>query len=404
MLFTVATGNYVYPEGEEAVTGYPSYLQNDEARLIEPATSAIALTVGGVAYGPGNDPQVLRRDGVERLVAQNRGWPSPFTRVGPGVDGAVKPDVVDLAGDIRFERGRAIDFPPQHAGLPSTAKAFAPPEGRLFRTVAGTSFAAPRVANLAARLYSEFPEASSNLIRALIAASARLPDDRPQDLSRPAHEPKVLRVYGYGMPDYERARFSSEHEVLLLAEHEIQLDSFQLFALPGLPEEFLAAPGNREIAVTLAFDPPTRQTRGDSYLGVRMYAHLFRNISAADLTNRLRAMTAEERAALGEDDVSLTKLPSSRRVKLEPGVNIRRSGTLQRGVARIRRSNWQYDENDLILAVICQRMWAPVEIDRQRFAVVASVTHSDPAVPVRAHIQQRAQVWQRARVRQSAFA
>ena len=404
VLFTISTGNYLDPHGEDAATGYPGYLQKDEARLIEPATSAIALTVGGVAYGPGNDPQVLRRDGVETLVAQNRGWPSPFTRVGLGVDGAIKPDVVDLAGDIRFERGRAVSSPPHHAGLPSTDKSFAPPEGRLFRTVAGTSFAAPRVANLAARLYREFPGASSNLIRALIAASAQLPDDRPPALSKPGHDAEVLRVYGYGIPDYERATFSSEHEVLLVREDEIQLDSFQLFTLPGLPEEFLTVRGTREIAVTLAFDPLTRQTRGDSYLGVRMYAHLFRNISAADLANRLRAMTTEERSALGEDNVSLTKLPSSRRVNLKPGVNVRRSGTLQRGIARIGRSNWQYDKNDLILAVICQRMWAPVEVDRQRFAVVVSVAHSDPTVSLHAHIRQRAQVWQQARVRQSAYA
>ena len=163
VLFTVSSGNYEYPSGEQAISEYPSYLQRDEARLIEPATSAIALTVGGVAYGPGTDPQVLRRDGIERPIAQTRGWPSPFTRVGPGVGGAIKPDVVDFAGDGRFERGHAVLGSPQHAGLPTTSKSFAPPDGSLFRTVAGTSFAAPRVANLAARLFSDFPEAVGQL-------------------------------------------------------------------------------------------------------------------------------------------------------------------------------------------------------------------------------------------------
>ena len=398
VLFTIATGNYTELEGEDAASGYPGYLQRDEARLINPATSALALTVGGVAYGPGTDPRELPREGTETLIAKNRNWPSPFTRVGPGVDNAVKPDVVDFAGDIRFERGRSIPSPPQHAGIPSTSKSFAPPEGRLFRTVAGTSFSAPKVANLAAKLFRDDPGVSSNLVRALIAASARLPEERPPELSEQGHKPEILRVYGYGIPDYDRARFSSEHEVLLLAEEEIELDLFQLFALPGLPEEFLTVPGEREIAVTLAFDPPTRQTRGDSYLGVRMHAHLFRNVSPSDLMNRLKAMTTEERAAL-EDDASLTKMPSSHRVKLEPGVNLRRGGTLQRGIARIRRSNWKYDGDDLVLAVICQRMWAPVEVERQRFAVVVSVTHSDPTVSLHSHIRQRAQLWQQARVR-----
>ena len=399
LLFVIATGNSVEPTGEEAVSGYPAYLLRDETRLIEPATSALAITVGGVAYGPGTDPQERRRDGTERLVAQNRGWPSPFTRVGPGVNDAVKPEVVDLAGDIRFERGRTIDRPAQHAGLPSTSKTFAPPDGQLFRTVAGTSYSAPRVANLAAQLYGDFPSASSNLIRALIAASATIPSDRPPELVRSNHDEDILRIYGYGIPDYERARFSSENEVLLLSEGEIELDSFQVFELPALPTGFLQADGDREVAVTLAFDPPSRQTRADSYLGVRMYAHLFRNISAGELVNRLRAMTPEELAEVGEGNTSLSDLASSKRVNLKPGVNTRRKGTLQKGVASIRSSNWQYDGSDLFLAVVCQRMWAPVEIERQRFAVIVSLTHSDENVLLHTHIRQRAQLWQRVRIR-----
>ena len=399
LLFVIATGNFIVPNGEDAVRGYPEYLQRTEARLIEPATSALSLTVGGVAYGPGTDPLDSRRDGVETLVAQNRGWPSPFTRAGPGVDDSVKPDVVDFAGDIRFERGRTIHRFPLHAGLPTTSKSFVPPAGQLFRTVAGTSYSAPRVANLAARLYSDFPDASSNVIRALIAASARVPVNRPHELPDANDDANVLQVYGYGIPDYQRARFSSHSEVLLLAEGEIPLDEFQLFVLPSLPPEFLQAPGDREIAVTLAFDPPTRQTRSDSYLGVRMYTHLFRNTTADDLLNRLKDMTPDELADLGDADKSLSKLASAKRVDLKPGVNQRRKGTLQRGVASIRNSSWQYDGGEMYLAVVCQRTWAPVEIDRQRFAVIVSVVHSDENVSLHAHIRQRAQLWQRVRIR-----
>ena len=399
VLFIVPTGNYIGVDDEEIFSAYPHYLQKDEARLIEPATSAIALTVGGVAYGPGTDPQERRRDGVEQLVAQNRGWPSPFTRAGPGVDKAIKPEIVDFAGDVRFERGRAIHFPPQHAGVPSTSKAFGPPDGRLFRTVAGTSFAVPRVANLAARLYQEFPGTTSNLVRALIAASAQLPEGRPPGLQGDDHAPDVRNVYGYGTPDYDRARFSSGNEVLLLAEEEIALDHFQIFELPSLPEDFLKTAGEREIAVTLAFDPPTRQTRGDSYLGVRMRALLFRNMSASDLTNRLAAMSATERAELEDEELSLSKLPTSKRVKMLPGVRARQTGTLQRGIARWTRPNWSYNNEGVLLAIVCQRMWASAEVERQRYAVVVSIAHSNPRVELHAHIRERAQMWQEVRIR-----
>lgn len=123
-----------------------------------------------------------------------------------GVNGAIKPDVVDSAGDCRFQNGSIRDQP-VYAGIPSISKKFAPPEGRLFRMVAGTSFAAPRIANLAARLFRQFPSASSNLVRALIASSARVPDSRPQSLeSLDVTDTQIQRLYGYGQPSYERAR------------------------------------------------------------------------------------------------------------------------------------------------------------------------------------------------------
>jgi subtilisin family serine protease len=199
VVFVVSAGNRFpnHISAEEAVENYPSYLLSNEARIIDPATSAIALTVGGLSYGAGRDLQHLHERGIERLVAGERGWPSPFTRTGFGVDGAIKPEVVDFAGDIRFERGRLIAENPAYAGMPTTARDFGPPAGRLFRTVSGTSFASPRVANLAARLFREFPSASSNLIRALIADSARIPQSRPEYFSsKQLWDEDVLQVYG----------------------------------------------------------------------------------------------------------------------------------------------------------------------------------------------------------------
>jgi hypothetical protein len=87
------------------------------------------------------------------------------------------------------------------------------------------------VANLAARLFQECPAASSNLIRALIADSARVPPRRPSSLAGLGdNNDRLLRIYGYGQPEFIRARWSAENAVLIIAEERIEVDSFLLFA------------------------------------------------------------------------------------------------------------------------------------------------------------------------------
>jgi len=407
LLFVISSGNYgaEHLTGEEILDHYPHYLLHDEtARVCDPATAALALTVGGLSYGAGRLARDRNADLTDRLVAGERGWPSPFTRVGPGVNGGQKPDVVDFAGDLRFQRGDVPDRP-QYAGLPTTSKAFAPPEGRIFRLVSGTSFAAPRVSNLAARLFREFPGASSNLIRALIAASAQVPGDRPPPfVGRGADDPDVLRVYGYGQPDFERARWSSEHEVLLTADDSMEIDTFRLYEVPALPDEFLTSTGSGHLEVTLAFDPPTRHTRADSYLGVTMEAHLFRNLNSTQVSNILREWEKDEKEALREGE----RLPSRGRISqdfgvpgtvaLLPGVNTRKKGTLQRGSARISSASWTYDGNPLLLAVLCKRKWAPVDVDTQRFAVIVTLSHDNEDIRLHSRIREQIRIRPRLRV------
>jgi Subtilase family len=405
VLFVVSAGNFTFAAmtAEEILAGYPSYLlQRPDARIIDPATAALAMTVGGLSYGAGRDRGGKYLIGTETLVAGERGWPAPFTRTGWGVDGAIKPDVVDFAGDTAFERGR-IRREPTYAGLPTTARAFVPPASELFRTVAGTSFAAPRVANLAAQIFRERPDASANLVRALIAASARIPETRPAALAgKQPWDEDILRVYGYGQPDFERATRSSQHEVLLLADDTIAIDSFLLFSVPSLPAAFFTAKGHGYIAVTLAFDPITRHTRGDSYLGVTMQFAAYRNVTAEQVADALRDW-GDEKDNLEEDVPSLQRLRKAGdppvTIGLKPGTKRRQKGTLQHALCPISGASWQYDFQDCVLAVICQRKWAPLTIERQRFALVVSIFHDNPAVDIYTHVLQRTAIYQRARAR-----
>lgn len=383
VLFVISSGNYGYLAlnvGDEE-SKYPAYLLERPARVIDPATSALGLTVGGLATGAA--PSTLGRRGI----AKEQGFPSPFTRTGPGLSGMVKPDVVELAGDSVLDESN-VPVEDSSVGVVTTNRSFGPPDGELLRRVRGTSFAAPAVSHLAARLFAAYPNATPNLIRALIADSAQVPANRPPGLGGKSWDEDVLRVYGHGRPSLERAIASAENDVLLIAESSIGLDAFQLFEIPEIPAEFLSVPGERLISVSLAFDPPTRQTRGDNYLGVAMQFRLFRNLRVDDVERGFRDWS---RAPAGPTEVALESkladLKGSEKVELRPGSNVRGKGTLQRGVLPIAKSNWTYDGNPLVLAVTSQRTWAPEEVVSQRFAVVVSLKHSDPAVQLHSRLR-----------------
>ena len=175
LVFVISAGNFQYnPVSNELIhSDYPNYLLNEEAGIIEPATSAIALSVGSLSLGMGSFS--YNDDAQRNVVAKMLGYPSPFTRSGFGVDGAIKPELVDFGGDLVIDRTRVINNDPSAAILTLSKDS----SSSLFRAYCGTSFAAPRIANIAAQLFTKFPNASSNLIRALIVNSATLPKEIP---------------------------------------------------------------------------------------------------------------------------------------------------------------------------------------------------------------------------------
>ena len=67
----------------------------------------------------------------------------------------------------------------------------------------GTSYAAPKVTRIAARLQAVFPEESCLLYRALIVQSARWPDWASE--LTPEQQTALIARIGYGVPDIERA-------------------------------------------------------------------------------------------------------------------------------------------------------------------------------------------------------
>ncbi|MGT2467782.1 S8 family serine peptidase (plasmid) [Mesorhizobium atlanticum] len=223
------------------------------------------MTVGSLAHGNGLDARLGAEVAVRPITQE--GEPSSFTRAGPGVEGSVKPDFIDLGGTMivdplvqRLRDGRDV----ASAGLLTLHHR---PIEQLITSGSGTSYAAPIVAFKAAQVLSRFPEASANLVRALLATSATVPEAAHQRLSS-LGEDAIRNVCGYGQINLEHAAFSDDARVALYAEDELAMDHFAIYELP-VPALFQSTNGRRRIRISLAYDPPVRHSRND-YAGVGM--------------------------------------------------------------------------------------------------------------------------------------
>lgn len=414
LVFVVSAGNarpFPSGEGERYATEYPKYILEAESRIIDPATSAIAITVGSLSLGRGSMSN--SDDAQVNSVAKIKGYPSPFTRTGFGVDGMIKPDVVAYGGDFVVDGNRTMGD--VNAAVSVITLSLSNIGGKLFMISSGTSLAAPYISNLAAQLFDKYPQASSNLIRALIANSASLPPKIPNefqigsrmpDRDKTAQMAKQLSVYGYGQPNLERAMYSMENDVVLVCDRvDMEIGDFHIYEIPALPSEFLSMNGERTLSISLAFDPPTRHTRGDSYLGVTMEFSLFKGVDVADLVNSFVNAKKAKANGLEDDFQELStkelkkKSGSTCQLDFKPGANIRKKGTLQRGQIAISNQATKFDR-PLYLVVSSNRKWARQEdIPLQRYSLVVSLTHTNEEVKVYHQIQTKIQERSRQQLR-----
>lgn len=280
ILFVVSAGNHC--NGEDSPDGlawredYPHYLLKDAWRIIEPAPALNALTVGSLArHNQTYNSQRYPLDPAEVPIAQPD-QPSPFTRGGYSVDGAIKPELVAHGGNwaIHTRAGHSLLERVAGLGVVSTNHQFA--KGHPFAVDIGTSMAAPQVAYLAASVLLEHPKATANLLRALLCVNAEMP--RPsQEL---IDQDKAFRaICGYGQVSETALHRSLESAVTLIAGSPIENKRHHFYEIP-IPDEFTSGGRRkREIAVALAYTPPVRSTR-IKYRATRID---FRLVTAPDL-------------------------------------------------------------------------------------------------------------------------
>ncbi len=161
--------------------------------------------------------------------------------------------------------------------------------GRLFVPVIGTSFAAPKISHIAASILREYPDASANLVRALLLLNATPPDNALALLETSVDSGnQSFYGYGYGRPNLEKTLYSLETCVTLVAEESIGADQTHFFEIL-LPQDFLSTGRcNRSIRVALAHSPPCRSTR-KTYKGSKISFKVVAENAIETLSARFRA-------------------------------------------------------------------------------------------------------------------
>jgi len=237
---------------------YPDYLSEPVCRVANPGQSLQALTVGSVAYGP------FEHDDW-RSIATEDGHPSAFSRVGLGIWDSIKPEVVEYGGDFLVSGNNPADVDVPMLGrdrYPELVRSTLHGGPALDRDEVGTSFAAPKVSRIAARLQSILPDESCLLYRALIVQSARWPVWASR-LSR-EEQANVLRRLGFGIPDIERATTNSDFRTTLITHDEQSLSpgDCHIYQVP-VPSKLRSQADDFDIRidVTLSYVAAPRRTR-----------------------------------------------------------------------------------------------------------------------------------------------
>ena len=183
----------------------------------------------------------------------------------------VKPDLVFEGGNIAVSPDGVSTSRDSGLSLLTTNRVL--PKS-LFQTSTGTSPAAAGVARLAAILQAEYPDAWPETIRALLVHSSRWTDQMCSrfDLRKggKTERESLLRVFGFGVPDLDRARHSARNHLTLISQAQIrpfdgkQLQDMHIYDVPW-PKEVLRDMAGTDVTlrVTLSyFVEPNPASRG----------------------------------------------------------------------------------------------------------------------------------------------
>lgn len=242
--------------------------RNETESVLDPGQAWNALTVGAFTTRASIDESSYA--GWSPVARQGDLSPTSTTSCTWDDQWPIKPDIVMEGGNMALSPGGSeADFPDSLSVLSTHHDV----NVGHFRATGDTSAATAAAARVGALISAEYPTLWPETVRALMVDSAEwTPVMRAEiaSLSRKDHVANLIRCFGFGVPDLERARWSAGNALTLVMEDELQpfirdkSNEMHLHKLPW-PRDALASLGEVEVElrVTLSyFVEPNPARRG----------------------------------------------------------------------------------------------------------------------------------------------
>lgn len=232
---------------------HPNYLLEESCRVANPAQSFQALTVGSIAAVTYRQPPYSSLSKADHASA--------FSCSGLGIWDTIKPEVVEYGGDFTIDESKPPGIAHEEGVCPELVRSTLNGGPAFGRDAVGTSYAAPKVSHIAAKLAAEFPDESCLLYRALIVQSARWPT---WAMNRNGKKLDILRQIGYGVPNVDRALVNSPIRITLITQgnRTIKAREAHIYQV-NIPDSIRSQGEEIEILVevTLSYKAQPRRTR-----------------------------------------------------------------------------------------------------------------------------------------------
>ncbi|MCF4969363.1 S8 family peptidase [Nostoc sp. CMAA1605] len=392
IVFVISAGNILTNEiryyWQDGIT-YPKYFVDEEASILDPAQSALSLTVGSLAattLAAGNVATAM-------AIAEQK-QPSPFTRCGPGISQEIKPELVELGGNYLIDENNSI-----RTNLGTNIVMASNQITPALAHNSGTSFAAPRVVHKLAQILSDLQSLgldyiSAPLLKAFIVNSASYPEEPSFEYFRSemnSIQPKHwLNIVGYGMPDHNRATYCDPYSAILFFQGEIIPNTVAYFDIPVPVCLVEADRGTKRLTVTVVHAPEVQRWGLERYLGTTLKWRMFRgDVEREDIK---KEMSLEE-DELGFEDINNEisvdegEADSPKELRFQLGVTLRSRGTVQHDVFEWKIHRQEHSENFYTLAIAVYEKWGRENANPVPYAVVVRLEDTTQSAPIYAEVQ-----------------
>nr|WP_294928993.1 S8 family peptidase [uncultured Flavobacterium sp.] len=251
VIFLISAGNITKDDIRHYLSNgsnYPDFLDEPYCRIANPAQSSFAITVGSVNHISFED-SYHKSLGIENEI-------SPFSRIGIGLWGMIKPDVVEYGGGLVVSKNGST-ITGKDSISPELVRSTLDGGSAVGSDIVGTSFATPKVSYIVAQLLKLYPDEDVNLLRALVVHGARLPQIFFENPT-----PKSIKHFGYGIPSLDRVTKNTHQRVTFYNTGKIRAEEGHIYSL-NIPEFLQSHVEEYDILieVTLSFTTKVRRTR-----------------------------------------------------------------------------------------------------------------------------------------------